>query len=221
MTEAQAELARRYGVELPYPPDLTIPPPELFPKRMAWVAREEDGRRMLEAMAWGFPMQVRTAAGKTTEKPITNVRNLTSPFWRSALKSPERRCLVPVTAFSEYGPGPVGAKPLYWFDVPSRPIFSFAGIWRPMGDGGAFAFLTTEPNTLVAPIHPKAMPVILHEEDEERWLAGELDDLVAPFPSQLMRVEQEQPRPKRSPGEEFTVDGDAMPKVVENIKPIF
>ncbi|MBB5727536.1 putative SOS response-associated peptidase YedK [Sphingomonas endophytica] len=32
------------------------------------------------------------------------------------------------------------------------------------------------------------MPLILHEEDEKRWLTGDLDDLVAPFPAQLMTV---------------------------------
>jgi hypothetical protein len=45
------------------------------------------------------------------------------------------------------------------------------------------------------------VPVPLHEEDEGRWLTNEPDELVAPFPLQLMRVEQEQPKPKRSPGE--------------------
>ena len=36
-----------------------------------------------------------------------------------------------------------------------------------------FAFLTTEPNAIVGPIHPKAMPVILTRTDEiEAWLAG-------------------------------------------------
>ncbi len=33
-----------------------------------------------------------------------------------------------------------------------------------------YAFCTTEPNPLVAPKHPKAMPVILLAEDQERWL---------------------------------------------------
>lgn len=36
-----------------------------------------------------------------------------------------------------------------------------------------FAFLTTEPNAVVAPIHPKALPVILSSEVEvERWLSA-------------------------------------------------
>jgi len=75
--------------------------------------------------------------------------------------------------------------------VPSRPIFGFAGIWRPTDRGNAYGFLTTEPNAIVAPIHPKAMPVILHDDDYDRWLNApweELSELVAPYPSQLMTI---------------------------------
>ncbi|WP_394648178.1 SOS response-associated peptidase [uncultured Sphingomonas sp.] len=187
MTEAQIALAARYGVEAPFPPDYTIPPPELFPKRMAWVVRHEEGERALDVMSWGWPRTVPGVRGPR-ETRVTNVRNLDSPMWRNALSKPAQRCLVPVTSFSEHGPGEKGNLPLYWFDVPSQPIFSFAGIWRPAVDGAVFAFLTCEPNSVVAPIHPKAMPLILHEEDEGRWLCGELDDLVAPFPAQLMTV---------------------------------
>lgn len=109
------------------------------------------------------------------------------------LKTPARRCLVPVTSFSEYGvqPGDDGKKPLHWFDVPSRPVFAFAGIWRPTERGNAYGFLTTEPNAVVAPIHPKAMPVILHDDDYDHWLSASWDDvmnLVAPYPSQLMAL---------------------------------
>ena len=206
MTAKQAELARRYGIEPIYPEDLTVPPPELFPNRPAWVVRDLSGP-VLEVMSWGWP---RTLPGKrpgtTIKTQVTNVRNLSSPMWRSALAKPGLRCLVPVTAFSEYGDGPKGAKPLFWFDVPSRPIFSFAGIFRPEGDRYVFAFLTCEPNEIVRPIHPKAMPVILHEEDEARWLAGDLDDLVSPFPSQLMSVEEVQAGDGRDHAEEQQQD---------------
>jgi putative SOS response-associated peptidase YedK len=64
-----------------------------------------------------------------------------------------------------------------------RPLFAFAGIWTEFkGDRGTkskpvpgphlvYGFLTTEPNAIVEPIHPKAMPVIL-TTDEERdvWM---------------------------------------------------
>ena len=126
---------------------------------------------------------------------MTNLRNLASPFWRSAPSRPDRRCLVPVTDFCEWE-GEKGAKLARWFSVPSRPIFAFAGVWRPTEAGKAFAFLTCgdedDPSAhLVGRVHPKACPVILHEEDEERWLRGETEDvctLAAAFPSQLLSV---------------------------------
>ena len=71
-----------------------------------------------------------------------------------------------------------------WFAVPDdRPAF-FAGIWVPewksvrkLKDGETtddlYAFLTCEPNAVVAPIHPKAMPVILTEAVEwDAWMSA-------------------------------------------------
>jgi putative SOS response-associated peptidase YedK len=200
MTAGRVEMLARYGVEAFEEPQ-TLPPPELFPKKLAYVVRSQGGSRIVDVMAWGFPTKVAgkridKATGKPVmlEKDVTNVRNYTAPFWRSALANSERRCLVPFTAFSEYGQkrGADGKLPLYWFDVPSLPIVSFAGIWRPVEGGAVFAFLTTDPNPLVAPIHPKAMPVLLHPEDEDRWLSASMDDalmLAVPFPSQLMTVD--------------------------------
>ena len=42
------------------------------------------------------------------------------------------------------------------------------------GDHELFSFLTTDANAIVAPIHPKAMPVILTTPEEvDLWLAAE------------------------------------------------
>lgn len=183
MSASRAELAKRYGIALP-PADEQWPRGELFPKRLGAIVREEAGTRVLELATWGFPPP---AAGPA---PVTNVRNLASPFWRTALSRPDRRCLVPFTDFCEWE-GERGAKVARWFSVPSRPIVSFAGVWRPMDAGLAYAFLTTDPNPLVAAVHPKAMPVLLHKEDEEAWLRGDFSAacaLAASYPSQLMTV---------------------------------
>src|SRR5271170_5083166 len=55
-----------------------------------------------------------------------------------------------------------------------------------------FAFLTTEPNAVVAPIHPKAMPVILTRPDEiEAWLVAptaEVLKLQRPLPDDALRI---------------------------------
>lgn len=185
MTASRIELLKRFSIDGQAEIDpVGLPPPELFPKRPAFVVRQVGGVRRLDVMAWGFPPP---AAAKA---PVTNVRNLASPFWRGALANPERRCLVPVSDFCEWE-GPAGAKLARWFRVVEAPLFAFAGVWRPTPEGPRFAFLTCEPNPLVAPVHPKAMPVILHEADEDRWLTGDLATataLAAPFPSQLMAM---------------------------------
>jgi putative SOS response-associated peptidase YedK len=158
---------------------------DFYPKSLAAVIRDEAGARIIDRMHWGFPPPM-AARG-----PVTNVRNLTSTFWKSALARPDRRCLVPVTRFCEWE-GEKGSKAKRWFSLPSQPIFAFAGLWRPTDAGAAFAFLTCEPNPLVAAVHPKAMPVILHPEDYDLWLSGTYDDacaLAQPFPSQLMAME--------------------------------
>lgn len=179
---SRQELARLFNAQMPF--DLPELAGDIYPKKMGYVVRLQDGARILDAMQWGFPPPAAARA------PVTNVRNLSSPFWRSALKTTERRCLVPVTRFCEWE-GQPGSKVKRWFSVTGCDAFAFAGIWRPIEEGKAYAFLTCEPNPLVKPIHEKAMPVILHPEDYDRWLLGETDDacsLAQPFPSQLMEV---------------------------------
>jgi putative SOS response-associated peptidase YedK len=132
---------------------------EIYPGRPAPVLRRKAARLMLEGRA------------------VTNIRNLDSPFWRSALNNVERRCIVPVTRFCEWTaePDPVTRrKRKIWFGLhpaeQENPLFAFAGLWRP-GEGGPFmAFLTCAPNALVGEYHPKAMPVMLRAPDALRWL---------------------------------------------------
>ncbi|MEG3148410.1 SOS response-associated peptidase family protein [Sphingomonas sp. ZT3P38] len=170
------------------------------PSREGLVVTSAEGTRSLTGMRWGFPHW------QPGQKEVVNVRNYGSSFWRSALKNPERRCLVPFTEFQEWSvePDPVtGKKTKHWFSIPSRPIGVFAGVWRPTDTGPRFAFLTcgysTDPDAekeaaavhIVGAIHPKAIPVILHDEDFDRWLQAPIDEalgLACAFPSQLLSV---------------------------------
>lgn len=190
MTLNERELAGKFGIEVESDRG-RLPPPELFPKRPAWVVRQQDGARILDVMDWGVPLAIRNPkTGATSTKPVTNVRNLTSPFWKSTIAKLDFRCLVPVTSFCEWE-GETGSKQDRWFSLPASPVFAFAGVWRPGPKGDRYAFLTCEPNPLVATIHPKAMPVILHPDDYDRWLSDKYVtacELAQPFPSQLMTV---------------------------------
>lgn len=162
------------------------------PGKPGLVIRNDGGERVVDQMTWGWP-------NPRGGKPVVNVRNYDSPFWRSALSNPERRCLVPFTDFQEWTVEPdpaTGKKRPHWFSVPSRPIGTFAGIWRPSEIGPIFAFLTcgydgNAQEHVVGAVHPKAIPVILHNEDFDRWLGAPVEEalsLACAFPSQLMAV---------------------------------
>jgi len=175
----------------------TPPLPAIFPDYLAPVVRTDpDGERAIEMMRWGFPPPPNLG-----NYPVTNVRNLASPYWRGWLKK-EWRCLVPATSFSEYTDS--RPKIIHWFALgEERPLFAFAGIWRPWtgtrgtkanpvtGEHLLFSFLTTEPNELVRPIHAKAMPVILTGDECDQWLEGDTAEILAlqrPLPAERLRI---------------------------------
>ena len=98
---------------------------------------------------------------------------------------------------------PDGSRPPVWFALDeSRPLAFFAGIWtrwtsvRKVKEGETtndlFAFLTTEPNAIIAPIHPKAMPVILTTPAEvDAWLTAPAMDALSlqrPLPDDALRI---------------------------------
>ncbi|WP_245239286.1 SOS response-associated peptidase [Methylobacterium platani] len=149
---SQDEIRRTFAVDRDGAGNLP-PLPGVFPDQMAPVVHMDDGERVLTMMRWGFP-----PPPKVGTQPVTNVRNVASPYWRPWLK-PAHRCLVPVTSFSEYADTKPRKTPVWFALDESRPLFAFAGIWRPWtGIRGPkrdepveeehrlFSFLTTEAN---------------------------------------------------------------------------
>ncbi|MGA0563050.1 SOS response-associated peptidase [Ancylobacter sp. VNQ12] len=167
-----------YAVNLP-------PQPGIFPDYPAPIVRTgADGGRVLGIARWGMPSPVFVLKGKNRDPGVTNIRNLDSAHWRRWL-GPAHRCLVPFTSFSENAPV---THEVTWFALDeSRPLAFFAGLWtnwtsvRKVREGEVtadlFGFLTTTPNAVVAPIHPKAMPVILTTaEERETWLRASWEE---------------------------------------------
>lgn len=163
--------------------DLTDNEPEtaeMFPNYFGPVVRLVGGERVLSNARWALPSPAFALEGKKIERGVTNVRNTASPHWRCWL-GPPNRCLVPFTSFAE----PIKNGNAWFALDETEPLAFFAGIWVPqwksvrkLKEGETvsdlFAFLTTEPNSDVRPIHPKAMPVVLAtEQDHEAWLTAD------------------------------------------------
>lgn len=186
------------------------PMPSVFPDYRAPVVANRNGARELCLMRWGMPSSQKALLDAATKRAqrlrakgtvpdfkellrmepdsgVTNIRNTSSKHWRRWL-GPEHRCVVPFTSFSEFNKVEGGDV---WFALDrTRPLAAFAGIWtnwtsvRKVKEGETtndlFGFLTTEPNEVVAPIHPKAMPVILTSAEEiDTWLAAPAEDALA------------------------------------------
>ena len=180
-----------------------LPPlPAVFPDYSAPVVRNSANGHELVMARWGMPSPKFALKGRKTDPGVTNIRNTGSPHWRRWLGI-ENRCVVPFTSFSENEVLPDGSRPPVWFARDgSRPVLFFAGIWtrwtsvRKLKEGETtndlYGFLTTEPNAVVAPIHPKAMPVILTTLDEvDRWLsapAAEALKLQRPLSDDALRI---------------------------------
>lgn len=160
-----------------------LPPGDHYPDSEAPVVRRgEGGEAELVRLRWGMPSPAFAMKGRESDPGVTNIRNTASPHWRRWL-AVEHRCVVPANRFCEWE-ATKPKKTKVWFALDEdEPVFFFAGAWTKWhgvrkkaegpGDHELFAFLTTDANAVVKPIHPKAMPAILTTPDEvETWLTA-------------------------------------------------
>jgi putative SOS response-associated peptidase YedK len=159
--------------------------PNLEPRDDIWptdkapvIRRLEDGTNEFAELPWGFP------PGRPKGAPVINFRSEGRRF-------PVGRCLVPASHFFEFT-GTKSPKAKWKFTNAGEDWFCFAGLWRPMPEGGeAFTLLTTDPSADVAPIHDRQM-VILERANWSAWLeqTGNEADLLRALPAGSLNVEQ-------------------------------
>lgn len=149
----------------------------------------EPTRRMIPRL-WGVP----PPPSGDPRSAIATVRNLDSPFWIGNLRNSEFRCLVPATAFMEWGKGKDadGKRIQHRITLSDQPLFAMAGVWKD-SEIPSFALLTCEASAALRSLGRETMPVILPADPRawRTWLNGGWDQakaLVAPYASSLLRT---------------------------------
>jgi|SRR3989338_546788 len=181
----------RYRVanKLPVKPNYNTAPGQLMPIIVA------HSPNTMEFMIWGLiPFWE-----EKKEKPhgLINVRDdsiLNKPWAHKYIET--QRCLVPSTGYYEWKRTKEGKVPFY-FHLKKSKYFSFAGmfsVYKHPKNGEeikCYTIITTSPNELMQSVHNR-MPVILKEEDEQKWLNPDLIEIekikefINPYPAKEM-----------------------------------
>ena len=113
----------------------------------------------------------------------------------------ERRCVIPMTWFYEWGPGTGGRKQAHEVHDPDDDFLWAAGLWEENPDfGPCYSMVTTAASPLMSPIHDR-MPALLKPEEMAEYLAGSGGWDFQPFAGPLMITPCESPLAKRkNPG---------------------
>lgn len=181
MTKKAAEMNHKFRVEMAeslFQPRYNVAPTQTMPV----VVSEEGSIREVRWMRWGLiPVW---AKDERVGNRMINARAETvaekSTFKRCLER---RRCLVPADGFYEWQKEGNRKQPMR-FVVDGGEVFAFAGLWDRWKPNDreepleSYTIITTHANKTVEPIHHR-MPVILGEQDYDRWLDPEVRDLSA------------------------------------------
>jgi putative SOS response-associated peptidase YedK len=179
----------------------TRPRYNITPGTEVLVVRERSGERRAEFLHWGLIPS--WAPDPSIGNRTANARAdsaFEKPAFRNAMRL--RRCLIPADVFYEWqeAPGRRRKQP-YAVRLRDGEPFALAGLWdywRPRdaarGTEGiaSCTVLTTEPNTLLAPIHDR-MPVIIPPSRYSAWIdartpGAAVQDLLRSYPSDEMEA---------------------------------
>ncbi len=143
------------------------------PGQMMPVVINQNGKNRLLIMKWGLvPLW---AKDTNIGYKLINARAETvfeKPMWKGSVL--HKRCLIPSSGFYEWKVRDEKTKQPYFIHPKDQEMFTFAGVFSAWKDAEGtelftYAIITTEPNREMSMIHDR-MPVILHPEDEDKWL---------------------------------------------------
>jgi putative SOS response-associated peptidase YedK len=165
----------------------------IAPTQLVLAVRQVDKFREASEMRWGLVPS--WSKDPKSGPPLINARAETlasKPAFRMALS--KRRCLIPADGFYEWQKGEAKTKQPFYIQLTKGRLFAFAGLWECWKGADSSAvesctIVTTTANSRLAELHER-MPVILHEEDYDRWLDAKANDpaalqaLLVPYPSE-------------------------------------
>jgi putative SOS response-associated peptidase YedK len=151
----------------------------IAPTDSHWIVRMRYEERTILPAKWGLVNAWAKDAKRAAKQINARAETVhTSNAFREAFE--KRRCIVPADGFYEWEGAGASRRPI-WFHREDGGLIYFAGLyesWQPQPEQWqrTFTIITTDPNSLVAPIHDR-MPVILPENVVDRWLDPQEQDL--------------------------------------------
>lgn len=171
------KLTDRFGLSLGVPKGVK-PRYNVSPAQSAPVILQVKGTTELRMMQWGL---VPTGAKDTNSVfryktfNIKSEKVFSKPSWDAAVR--QQRCIIPANGFYMIRRE---NKDAYYFTASEGSLLAIAGIYTvwtdPVGtERQMFSMLTIDSNDAM-PLPFGRMPVLLHSDDEDKWIGADVQD---------------------------------------------
>lgn len=195
LTKKEKELLKAYQVKLPSPfePNYNLAPTQ---EGLVITSDEPD---IAQKMHFGLVPYWSESTKLDFSTLNARSEEVLSKKSYAPLLTHHKTCLVLADGFYEWDKKETGSPLPYRFELKSRELFAFAGLWSQWKDKfsdqvyRSFTIMTTKANETVGKVHdPKfRMPVILDKQEEQLWLSKDISvtDLLTlcnPYPDEDM-----------------------------------
>lgn len=202
LTATYSEIINRFDIKATIQEELYNPSFNVAPSHSVLSVVNDGSKNRLGYLRWGLipPWSKDINMGYKMINARAETLNERASY-RNPYK--KKRCLVIADSFYEWRRNEDKSKTPMRIKLKSSNLFAMAGLWETWKSPSGVTIysctiITTEPNELVKNIHNR-MPVILKPEDEKIWLDTSiedttyLDDLLNPFPEDLMETYEVSP----------------------------
>ena len=166
------KLTDRFGLSNGVPKGVK-PKYNISPAQSAPVIIRVNDTTELRMMQWGLLPTGAKDVNSVFRYKTFNVQSekvFAKPSWDTAVR--HQRCIIPVNGFYMIRTG--GNKDAYYFTLPEQSLMAIAGIYSTWTDANGieqqtYAMLTIDSNEAM-PLPFSRMPVLLHTDDQVKWI---------------------------------------------------